>query len=115
MCVCCVDLRFGVLCLKCVDCQTQEAIEEGESLFVRGSAIHSPPTPCTLFSSKPIVDTSLRSPRPNRRATPGKREYEAGHKKNRGYGNEVWRTRDASPPPACPPRGLQGAGAETGG
>ena len=93
-----VDLRFGVLCLKCVDCQTQEAREEGESLFVRGSAIHSPPTPCTLFSSKPIVDTSLRSPRPNR-LTLLSNGKGGPLKKKRGYGNEVWRTRDASPPP----------------
>ena len=93
----CVYLRFGVLCLKCVDCQTQEAREEGESLFVRGSAIHSPPTPCTLFSSKPIVDTSLRSPRPNR-LTLLSNGKGGPLKKKRGYGNEVWRTRDASPP-----------------
>ena len=53
---------------------------------------------CTLFSNKPIVDTSLRSPRPNR-LTLLSNGKGGPLKKKRGYGNEVWRTRDASPPP----------------
>ena len=41
---------------------------EGGDLFA-GQELHPQrPTPCTLFSSKPIVDTSRRFPRPYRRA-----------------------------------------------
>ena len=38
----------------------------GGDLFAGKSPIHNAQPSCTLFSNKPIVDTSLRSPRPNR-------------------------------------------------
>jgi hypothetical protein len=76
----------------------QEAIEGGGDLFAGKSPIHNAHPSCTLFSNKPIVDTSLRSPRPNR-LTLLSNGKGGPLKKKRGYGNEVWRTRDASPPP----------------
>jgi hypothetical protein len=69
----------------------------GGDLFAGKSPIHNAQPSCTLFSNKPIVDTSLRSPRPNRLTLLSKGKG-GPLKKKCGYGNEVWRTRDASPP-----------------
>jgi len=85
----------------------------GGNLFA-GQELHPQrPTPCTLFSNKPIVDTSRRFPRPNSSDTPAKRQGRSTKKKV-APGNFVWRTRDASPPlRVCTQQ--QGAGAEAGG
>jgi hypothetical protein len=69
----------------------------GGDLFAGKSPIHNAQPSCTLFSNKPIVDTSLRSPRPNRLTLLSKGKG-GPLKRKCGYGNEVWRTRDASPP-----------------
>ena len=79
----------------------QEAIEGGGPFCGKEPHPQRPQPSCTLFSNKPIVDTSLRTPCPR---TPSilAREHEGGQKTERLIGNEVWRTRDASPPPHYP-------------
>ncbi len=66
---------------------------------MRERAPSTTPNPsCTLFSNKPIVDTSLRSPHLTHLPLLTSEKGGPQKKTKRGYGNEVWRTRDASPP-----------------
>lgn len=67
-----------------------------------------PKLPARLFPRYPIADTTLRSPCPPSGDRLARKE--GGPKKRDGFGNEVWRTWGASPPPHYPVGSAGGRG-----